>query len=442
MKKDTQELFESAPIPKAFLALTVPTVLSKAVMILYNLVDTWFIAATNNTALVAAVSLCLPVLTALAAIGDVWGVGGSSLISRLFGQGEREKARQASALCFYGALLCGIAAAAVMLGWEEPILRLLGADAVTMSYAREYYRITALGAPAIVLCVVPMHLLRTEGLAKESMLGSALGAVIHIVLVPVLMFWLNMGIAGAAWATVWGYAANLLLYLWYMVRKCQLSTISIRAFRPRREAVFPVLSIGIPSSLTTLMQSVALTLTNRYLLLYGTEQVAAFGIAIKLVTMASMVQVGFSFGAQPLIGYNYAKTDHTRLKGILKFNYSFMSVISLAAAAVLWIFAPQLMAIFMEDPAIVTAGTLMTRYQLVGLVFAGIILVSTAVFRAAGKPVESLLLAVSRQGIVYAVVIVAANALFGYQGILAAQPVADVITTVIAIVLLRRVRKD
>lgn len=442
MKENTQTLFESAPIPKAFLTLTIPTVLSKMVMMIYNLVDTWFIAATGNTALVAAVSLCMPILAVLAAIGDIWGVGGSSLISRLFGQGNREKAREVSALCFYGALVCGLVAAAGLLLLEEPILRLLGADAETIPYALEYYRVTAIGAPVVVLSVVPMHLLRTEGLAKESMLGSALGAVIHVILVPLLMFRRNMGVAGAAWATVWGYVGTLALYLWYMVKRCQLSTLSPKAFRLRRDTLFPVLSIGIPSSLTTLMQSVALALTNRYLLLYGTEQVAAYGIAAKLVSMAAMLQVGFSFGAQPLIGYNYAKEDHTRLKDILKFNYGFMTAVCLAAGVVLWIFAPQLMTVFMDDGAVISAGVTMTRFQTTGLVFSGIIMVSTAVFRSAGKSVEALLLAVSRQGVVYAAVIVAANALFGYYGVLAAQPVADAATTLLAAVLLKRVLKD
>ena len=442
MKNNSQNLFESASIPKAFLALTIPTVLSKVVMIVYNLVDTWFIAATNDTALVAAVSLCLPVLSTMAAIGDIWGVGGSSLISRLFGQGEREKAKEVSALCFYGALACSIITTVVMLALETPILRLLGADESTMACAVEYYRILAIGAPAVVVYIVPMHMLRTEGLSNAAMIGSLVGAVVHLILVPVLVFGLDMGIAGAAWATVWGNVATLLVYLWYIVRRCQLATISFKAFRIRRETLSQVLSIGIPSSLTTLTQGIAMTLTNRYLLLYGTEQVAAYGIAYKLVSMAYTMQIGFSFGAQPLIGYNYAKDDHSRLKNILKFNYGFMTAISLASTILLWIFAPQLMQFFMKDSAIVAAGTVMSRCQLSGLVFSGIILVSTTVFRAAGKSIQSFLLAVSRQGFVYSAVIIAANALFGYYGVICAQPVADIITMVIALLMLKNLLKE
>lgn len=441
MKQDPKSLFESAPIPQAFLALTIPTVLSKVVMIVYNLLDTWFIAATGDAALVAAVSLCLPVLTTMAAIGDVWGVGGSSLMSRFFGMGDIKKAKETSALCFYGALACGFVMTAALLIFEAPILRLLGADESTLDYAREYYRILALGAPATVANIVPMHMLRTEGMSSESMMGSLIGTIVHIILVPLLIFQMDMGIAGAAWATVWGNTANLLAFLWYM-RRCQLSTISPRAFRVRRDTVLPVLSIGIPSAMTTLMQSVAMTLTNRYLLIYGMEQVAAYGIASKLISVAYSVQVGFSFGAQPLIGYNYAKDDHTRLKQILKFNYGFMAAISLCGAILLWIFTPQLMGLFMDDATIVSAGIVMTRYQLLGLVFSGLILVSTTVFRAATKPVQALLLAVSRQGVVYAIVIIAANALFGYNGVIAAQPVTDCLTMLIALVLLKDIFRE
>lgn len=204
----------------------------------------------------------------------------------------------------------------------------------------------------------------------------------------------------------------------------------------------PVLSIGIPSSLTTLMQRVAMTLTNRFLLYYGMQRVAAYGIASKLVSMANTVQVGFSFGAQPLIGYNYANHDHVRLKRVLKFNYGFMTAISIAFTILLWIFTPQLMRLFMKDPMILSAGTVMTRYQLLGLVFSGIILVSTTVFRAATKPIPSFLLAVSRQGVVYALVLIAANAAYGYNGVIAAQPIADCITMLIALVLLKDIMRE
>lgn len=289
--------------------------------------------------------------------------------------------------------------------------------------------------------IVPMHMLRTEGMSPASMVGSLIGTIVHIILVPILIFGFHKGIAGAAWAAVWGNAVNLFAYLWYM-RNCKLSTISPKAFRFRKETIMPVLSIGIPSSLTTLMQRVAMTLTNRFLLYYGMQRVAAYGIASKLVSMANTVQVGFSFGAQPLIGYNYANHDHVRLKRVLKFNYGFMTAISIAFTILLWIFTPQLMRLFMKDPMILSAGTVMTRYQLLGLVFSGIILVSTTVFRAATKPIPSFLLAVSRQGVVYALVLIAANAAYGYNGVIAAQPIADCITMLIALVLLKDIMRE
>ena len=177
MKTDRQQLFETASIPRAYFTLTIPSVLGKVVMLLYNMADTWFIAATGDTNLVAGVALCAPAFTLMLAIGDMFGMGGSSVISRLFGKGEIDRARRISVFCFYGALLSGFMTSFVLLLFQNPILNLLGADSATMPYAKQYYQWMALGAPLMITPVVPLNLLRSEGMAKASMLGSAISSM-------------------------------------------------------------------------------------------------------------------------------------------------------------------------------------------------------------------------------------------------------------------------
>ena len=439
MKKNTAYLFESTSIPRAYFALTIPTVLSKLVMMIYTLADTWFIAATENTALVVAVSICAPLTTTFAAIGDVWGVGGSSLVSRLFGKGDAEKANRVSALCIWGALACGIVVSAAMLLFAKPILQLLGADAETYGFALEYYRIMALGAPAIILSVVPMHMLRTEGLASQAMVGTMIGSAVHVAVLFSAMILGRNGPAVVAIAMVGGYGATLLSYLWNMVRKCSYCSASVKALPGSAVYLQPVMSIGIPSALTTLLQGFAMTVTNRCLLRYGADPVAAYSIAIKLVSLVYTFQSGFAFGAQPLIGYHYSKEGSGRLKDILKFNYGFMIAVSAVTVAVFWFFAPQLMAMFMSDESIILLGADVVRRYAVGFIFSGCILVSTTVFRAAGKAREAFILAIGRQGVFYVGILLIANALFGYTGAVTAQTAADFLTMLLAMILIKHI---
>lgn len=184
------ELFEKAPVPKAYFTLALPVVFSMVVSLVYNMVDTYFIAQTGNTNLVAGVSLSAPVFTLMIALGDIFGLGGSSVISRLFGEKKDEDGKRLSVFCFYAAILCGIVVTIVMMMLREPILYVLGADQDTISYASGYFTYIVLGAPFIILSFTPSNLLRTEGFATAAMTGNILGAIVNMILDPVLFpYW-------------------------------------------------------------------------------------------------------------------------------------------------------------------------------------------------------------------------------------------------------------
>ena len=185
------ELFESAFVPKAYMKLALPVVLSMMVSLVYNMVDTYFIALTGKQELVAGVSLAAPIFTLMIAFGDIFGLGGSSLISRLFGEKREEEAKRASAFCLWAAIGFGIFVTIVLLVFRTPILKLLGTDAATFEYAGEYYTWIAVGAASIILGLVPSNILRTEGLAMQAMAGSILGSIVNIILDPVFIFGLT-----------------------------------------------------------------------------------------------------------------------------------------------------------------------------------------------------------------------------------------------------------
>lgn len=430
-------LFEKMPVPKAYMKLAVPVMLSNVLMLVYNMVDMYFIAGTGNTDLVAGVAVCTPVFTFMVAVGDIFGLGGSSVISRLFGEGRTEDGKRISVFAFYGALLFGTLIAAVLLLFRTPLLTMLGANEGTMPYASAYYAIIAAGAPFAVFSLVPTNLLRTEGFASAAMVGSIAGSVVNMILDPLFIFSLRMGAAGAALATVIGNVCADVYYVWFILNKSKVLSLVPKGFHISADELKAVLSIGIPASITNVMQSFGMMLLNRFLLPYGNDKIAAMGIVSKSIMIVIMIMVSFSFGGQPLYGYLYGSGNKKRMKEVMRFAYKLVPGIGLVLSAVLFAAAPLMIRIFMDDPAIISTGVPMLRRVLCGMPFIGMIMVTTCIFQATGKALGAFLLSAGRQGYVYLIVIVAASSLFGYNGVISAQPAADVITALLAFLLFR-----
>lgn len=431
----SNELFESYPIPKAFFKLALPLVVGMVLSLVYNIVDTYFIAKTQNTNLVAGVSLCAPLFMLTIALGDIFGLGGSSVISRLFGQKKDEEGKRVCSFCFYGSILCGAAVTILLLIFRTPILYLFGANSETLEYASQYYFYLSLGAPITLALMTLGNILRTEGLSMASMAGTITGAITNIILDPIFIFGLNMGAAGAAIATVLGNLTADIVLILLLLKKSQKLSISIKQTRISASTKRGIFAIGIPASVTNIMQSFSIIMTNRYLIAYGTEKVAAMGIAMKINTIAVLIMVGFAFGAQPLLGYNYGAGNKKRLKQIIRFDLLVGAGTGLLISGVLTILAPQIIRLLMDDDIIVAAGVPILRWLLLTAPLIGIILVYTTLFQAMGKAWQSLILSLSRQGIIFAVCLLTLSRAFGYTGILSSQPAADAITAALAVTL-------
>lgn len=430
-----QELFERAPVPKAYFKFALPVVFSMVFSLVYNMADTYFIARTGNTNLIAGVSLGAPIFTLMIALGDIFGLGGSSYISRLFGQKEAEEGKRVSVFCFYGAIFVGVLSSALLLLFREQVLALLGTNADTYTYASQYYTWIAAGAPFIILSLTPSNILRTEGLTTESMVGSVLGTIVNIILDPIFIFTLHLGASGAAIATVCGNIVADLYFVWVLWRKSQKLSVDIRMFSVTVSKLKEVLVIGIPASVTNLMQSLGIAMVNRALLPYGNEKIAAMGIVMKINMIAVLVMVGFAFGGQPLIGYNYGAKNWKRLKKILQFSYFFECGIAVVVGSALALAAPWAMGRFVQEHALIQTGVQMLRIQQTGMACVAIVLVSTVVFQSTGKALSALLISLARQGVFLCVALAVFSAGFGYVGILASQPAADAMTAVLALLL-------
>ena len=426
-------IFEKMPVPKAYMKLAIPVVMSMIVSLVYNMVDTYFIALTGVQELVAGVSLAAPVFTMMIAFGDIFGLGGSSLISRLFGEKREEEAKRASAFCIWGSIVFGICVSAVLLTFRGPILGILGADETTFQYAGGYYTWIAIGAAAIIFGLVPSNILRTEGLAEQAMIGSVIGSIVNIILDPIFIFGLKQGAAGAAIATVLGNIIADIYYFYAVMKKAKRLSASPGDIKISGRMAGDIFAIGIPASITNLMQSFMMMMTNHFLLAYGTDKIAAMGIALKANMVTALILVGFAFGGQPLVGYNYGSRNRSRLKEILKFGYLFEMGLGLLFTVIMCVFAPAIIRIFMNDPEIVANGAMMLRCQQLGMTFMAVTLVSTCVCQSVGNALGAFVLSISRQGILYLLMLLILSRAAGYQGVLLSQACADVATAVMAV---------
>ncbi|WP_369688571.1 MATE family efflux transporter [Secundilactobacillus mixtipabuli] len=408
-------------------------VLGTVISMIYNLTDTFFIAQTQNANLVAGITLCTPLFSMMLALGDMFGLGGSSAISRLLGQKKYGLAGRINSFCFYAALLLGAFIMACLFVFKAQGLALLGVTPSTYRYANAYYEIMAIASVLIIVALVPMNTLRTEGLAKQSMLGTVAGTILKIFLDPLFIFGFHLGAAGAAWATVVGYSVTDIILISYTNNRARYLQVNIRHAKIPLAEIKDVLLIGLPASVTNFMTMLGTALMNNFLIVYGANRVAGFGIAIKVETIVIMVLVGFCFGSQALIGYNYGARNKTRLKKIIQFdllvNVGMAFVIALGLMAI----APALCGLFMKNQSVVQTASYMLRWFLITTPFIGATMVFTTMFQSINEPLDAFVMSVSRQGVVFAVVIVIMAHLMGYQGIVISQPIADVITALVGL---------
>ncbi len=430
-------VFDTEHLVRTYFTQALPVVFSMIVSLVYNLADTYFVARTGSALIVAGVSVCAPVFTVLMAFGNVYAQGGSSLISRLMGKNDQGSVKRVSSFCFYLAIATGVVLAVPMLIFQGAVLRMLGASDEVMPYAREYYIVLAVSAPAIILPFIHSNLLRCEGSSTLSMLGNVGGSVVNIVLDPVFIQVLGMGAAGAAIATVIGNLASDLFFLIIVLRKSRHLSVDPRSWRVSGGELRQIFSVGITAAVTNIASSACVVLINQFLKGYGDEKIAAWGIASKVSMIAQMVLIGLAFGGVPLFGYLYGGRDFKKLKKLLRFCMAFISGYGLLMAAVIILLARPLAGVFMDDPGVTADSTLMLRWQVLGSAFAGIVLLFTCLFQATGKAGPALALSLSRQGLLFLAVLGAGVLIAGFDGLLAAQPIADALSAGLAIVMWR-----
>ena len=443
MDNSKTELFESMPIPKAVVTLSVPSVISLLVMVIYSLADTFFVGMMNDPVQNAAVTLAAPLLLAFNAVNNLFGIGSSSMMSRALGRKDYDTVYRSSAFGFYASLICSLLFSLLYGVLQSPILVMLGANAETIQATANYLFWTVLlGSAPSILNVVLAYLVRAEGSSLHASIGTMCGCLLNIVLDPIFILpWgLNLGAAGAGCATCLSNTVACLYFFVLLFVKRGKTYVCIKPsmFRPSKQIVKGVCGVGIPASIQNLLNVTGMTILNNFTSAYGSDPVAAMGIAQRVNIVPFQIAMGFSQGIMPLISYNYTSGNIKRMKKTFMFTAK-ISLGFILAVMLTFVFAAEpIISMFMKNESIVAYGAAFQRGFCFALPFLCIDFLALGVFQSCGMGMKSFVFAVVRKIVLEIPALFVLNWLFPLYGLAYAQFVAELILGTIAVVVLVR----
>lgn len=424
-------VFEGKNIQKLIMTLGLPAMLGQLATLIYNIADTYFVSTTKDPDQIAAVTLCTPILLIIMSVSSIFGMGGSSVIARMLG----EKRNDAAAKCIYFCI-CSMAAAGILiigigLLFMKKIAVVSGADANNVVFTCDYLRWIFVGAPFIILSNGMVHVFRSSGLISQATAGLILGNGMNILLDWVFIVIMGMGVAGAALATSIGFLCSTLYYFiciiverrknneLYFPAPGKMSSTSVHAG--------DVVRIGIPGALITIMLSAANIVLNNYIGMYGSDAVAAYGIAYKIDMFPIMLSVGLSQGVAPLIGYCYGAKQNGRLNSAMRLATTDGIVLGAFFTIAFMVFSNDLTAVFLHDSELIGLSASFLRILSLSAPLLGIINMVTAYYQALGKAAGSLGITMMRNVILFIPGVMILNHLFGLNGAIAAQPAVETV---------------
>ena len=436
------ELLGSAPVSKALFALGLPTMIGMMVNALYNLADAYFVGGLG-TAQMGAITVAYPLGQIVVGLGLLFGNGAASYLSRLLGSGEKEAADKTASTAIYSSIFVGTAVIICILIFLEPILRQIGASDSVMPFAVTYTSIYIASSIFNVFNVTMNNIVSSEGAAKTTMCVLLAGAVINVILDPVFIYVLDLGVAGAATATAISQFVSTLIYLLYIFRKKSIFSFSIRKYCLSKDVMSEILKIGIPTLVFQLLTSLSMTMINDGTRIYGDSALAAMGAVTKIMSVGSLMVFGFLKGLQPIAGYSYGAKKYDRLKEAVKTSILWATIFCLIFGLAAAIFSTAIISLFTKnDPEMIRIGQAALRASGLSFVLFGFYTVYSFLFLAMGKAKEGCFLGACRQGICFVPVILILPRVLGLNGILYAQPAADVIAAAITIFMALRLQKE
>lgn len=435
MKKMSLEEYNAMPVKAAVSKNAIPAMCTMLLVLVYNLADTLFIGMTHDPLQLAAISLTTPLFMMFSAVSNIFGMGGTSVISRAMGEKRTEYTKKVSSFCMWTATAIGIILAAVFCIFAEPILKALGASQDTLPLAYSYLVIVAFSGPFSMISGTFSKILTAEGQPKKAMTGISMGNLLNIILDPIFILGFHWGVAGAAIATLISNIVAAGYYLWYFLSKKSSLSIRLKDYSAKDKICSGVLSIGIPAALGSMIMGVSVMIVNSLMSGYGDMALAGSGVATKVTMVTGMLCIGIGQGVQPLLGYCVGAKSWKRYKETFRFSLVFAFIVGVIMTGLCYIFTPQIVGAFLTDNNAYDYAFRFSRILLTTSALFGIFYVFQNSLQAMGAAVSALLVNISRQGLIYIPLVYVMNSILGVNGLLWAQPIADILSLILAVVL-------
>lgn len=430
-RRDQRTRMLEEPVPRLVLTLAVPTIISMMVTSIYNMADTYFVSQINTSAS-GAVGIVFSIMAIIQAVGFTIGMGSGSVASRLLGQGLPDRAAVIASSAVVAAVVCGSLLTLAGLGTLEHFVWILGATETIYPYALQYATYILWGAPVMCLAFTLNNLLRWQGKANRSVIGLGIGGVLNILLDPIFIFGLDLGISGAAIATLLSQCVSASILASFFLRGQSEIRVSIRCVSTAPKIYLTIFKSGMPSFFRQGMASVSAMALNFNAGVYRDAAVAAMAIVTKVFNFLLSAVIGFGQGMQPVVGYNYGAKELGRVRQAVSFSLKFCTVILTVAAAAGAVFAPQIVQFFRNDPAVVAVGTQAFRFQCISLPLAAVLVFANMLFQSLGKSWRASLLALCRQGMFFIPLVYLLPMHFGLLGLEVTQMCSDLIAFLVS----------
>ncbi|ELC8350596.1 MATE family efflux transporter [Clostridium perfringens] len=422
------------PIKKAIAHLSIPMMIGMSAGTIYNVINAYFIGLMNDTAMISAITLGLPIFTVLMAFGNMFGVGGGTFITRLVAKNEDEKAKKVAGYTFYASIISGILLGIIAFLSIGPIVKLLGADANTLSYTTQYSTTLFTGGFSIILNFALEQIVRSEGDSKESMYGMFISVIISTILDVLFILILNMHVYGAALSIILANIASSIYYIWYLETKSENLKGFLHFFKLSLKDQTEIYKIGVSELIQSAFLIVTTLLLNNFSIQHGEGVVASFGIALRIVQIPEFFTMGIVLGVMPLIAYNFSNKNLSRLKESIKYSTLFIFVISVLFAGIVYIFRNQVMHAFSSDTSVLQIGSYILVAMLISTIFNGLTALFMTIYQASGEGIATGIMAIN-QGCLYIPVVITLHYFYGLHGLIWSMTITEITTCLIGIVL-------
>ena len=441
-KVEKTKMMGEGDISKVLTKMSVPGIIAMLINAIYNIVDSMFIGMLGNTEAMGATSVIFPLFMLIAALGQMFGVGAGSYIARLLGAGNKNQAEKVVSTTFYTAIIMSILFTVSVLTLINPTLRILGATDTIMPYALTYGKILVTGAIFTIINMTLNNTIRAEGNAKYSMIAISLGAILNVILDPLFMFGFNMGIKGAAIATVLSTSISSIYLLRYYFSGKSFIKITREKFTPKLSLYSEIMKVGGATFARQALAGLSLGILNSKAAFYGDSTVAAMGISTRVTSAVLYIVIGYNQGFMPIAAYNYGAEKYERLKSAIRISLIRLTVFCTFATFIFMFFTEDILRLFSSDPEVIERGKAILRAMSILIPTLGFQQIYAVLYQALGKSVGALVLSSARQGTFLILALMILPSLLNFRGLIYSQASADIFTVITTLIFAIKISKE